>query len=247
MEQERLKVLLIEHDASLAGAISSMLEQAPDTVGEVAIVSTLEAGLACLKEANADVVLLEFFLPDGAGLANLPLLRAAAPHVPIVVLGSVDDEAMALESVHAGAQDYLVKNQLDTRWLLRTLRYAIERNQAELALQAAEELLTDGLSIRVINIHTIAPLDVAAVVQAARETGRVITVEDHSIVGGLGGAVAEALSEHQPTLMKRIGMTTYGRSGSPSGLYEYFGLDKTGIKKQVQEFLRQGKANRSGE
>ena len=115
------------------------------------------------------------------------------------------------------------------------------------ALQAAEELLTDGLSIRVINIHTIAPLDVAAVVQAARETGRVITVEDHSIVGGLGGAVAEALSEHQPTLMKRIGMTTYGRSGSPSGLYEYFGLDKTGIKKQVQEFLRQGKANRSGE
>ncbi len=139
MEQERLKVLLIEHDASLAGAISSMLEQAPDTVGEVAIVSSLEAGLACLKEANADVVLLEFFLPDGAGLANLPLLRAAAPQVPIVVLGSVDDEAMALESVHAGAQDYLVKNQLDTRWLLRTLRYAIERNQAELALQAAEE------------------------------------------------------------------------------------------------------------
>ncbi len=106
------------------------------------------------------------------------------------------------------------------------------------ALKAAEELKAEGLDIRVYNIHTIAPLDAEAVVCAARETGRVITVEDHSIVGGLGGAVAELLSEQQPTRMKRIGMTTYGRSGSPTGLYEYFGLDTAGIRRQVIGFLR---------
>ncbi|MFZ1729932.1 MAG: transketolase C-terminal domain-containing protein [Bacteroidota bacterium] len=105
------------------------------------------------------------------------------------------------------------------------------------SLKAAEALQEKGLNIRVVNIHTIAPLDVEYVVQAARETGRVITVEDHSIVGGLGGAIAEALGEHQPTLMKRIGMTTYGRSGTPEDLYVHFGLDTEGIRKQVAEFL----------
>jgi transketolase len=105
------------------------------------------------------------------------------------------------------------------------------------SLQAAKELQADGFSIRVVNIHTIAPLDINAVVQAAKETGRVITVEDHSIVGGLGGAIAETLGEHHPTHMKRIGMTTYGRSGTPSGLYKYYGLDKDGIKSRVAEFL----------
>ncbi len=139
MQQEQFRVLLIEHDASLAGAISSMLEQAPDMVREVAIVPTLDGGLARLRDAAFDAVLLEFFLPDGAGLANIPVLRATAPRVPIVVIGSVDDEALAIEAVQAGAQDYLVKNQLGTRWVLRALRYAIERNRAELALQDAEE------------------------------------------------------------------------------------------------------------
>lgn len=105
------------------------------------------------------------------------------------------------------------------------------------SLKAAEELEKEGLHIRVVNIHTIAPLDVEYVVQAARETGRVITVEDHSIVGGLGGAVAEVLGEGQPTRMKRIGMRGYGRSGSPADLYVHYGLDEEGIRKQVAAFL----------
>lgn len=106
------------------------------------------------------------------------------------------------------------------------------------SLKAAEALQSEGLSIRVVNIHTIAPLDVEYVVKAAKETGRVITVEDHSIVGGLGGAIAEVLGEQQPTLMKRIGMTTYGRSGTPKDLYAHFGLDEEGIRRQVAEFMK---------
>jgi transketolase len=105
------------------------------------------------------------------------------------------------------------------------------------ALSAAEELAKDGLNLRVVNIHTIAPLDIDYVVRAAQETGRVITIEDHSVVGGLGGAVAETLGEHHPTLMKRIGMNSYGRSGTPSGLYEYYGLDTNGLKTQIAEFM----------
>lgn len=105
------------------------------------------------------------------------------------------------------------------------------------ALDAADDLETDGLNVRVVNIHTIAPLDINYVVEAAKETGRVITIEDHSIVGGLGGAVAEVLGEHHPTRMKRIGMQSYGRSGTPTGLYEYYGLDKEGLKGQIKEFL----------
>ncbi|MBR9978634.1 MAG: transketolase family protein [Bacteroidetes bacterium] len=105
------------------------------------------------------------------------------------------------------------------------------------SLKAAEALEKEGLHIRVVNIYTIAPLDAEYVIQAARETGRVITVEDHSIVGGLGGAIAEVLGEGQPTRMKRIGMREYGRSGSPTDLYVHYGLDEAGIRKQVAAFL----------
>jgi phosphoserine phosphatase RsbU/P len=152
MQPALLNVLLIEHDTALAGAISSMLEQARETVGSVVIVPSLDESLAKLKEQPFDAILLEFFLPDGAGLANLPVLHTAAPRVPIVVLGSVDDEALAIETVHAGAQDYLVKSQLSTHWVLRALRYAVERNLAELTLLDTEEQyrglfdhLTEGL------------------------------------------------------------------------------------------------------
>lgn len=152
MQPALLNVLLIEHDAALAGGISTMLEQARETVGSVVIVPSLEESLAQLKERSFDAILLEFFLPDGAGLANLPVLRAAAPRVPVVVLGAVDDEAVAIETVQAGAQDYLVKNQLNPHWVLRALRYAVERNLAEWALLETEQQyrtlfdhLTEGL------------------------------------------------------------------------------------------------------
>jgi sigma-B regulation protein RsbU (phosphoserine phosphatase) len=139
MSSSLLKVLVIEHDEAFARAVSGMLEQARETVGGVVVAPTLAAGLERLGEAPFDAVMLEFFLPDGAGLPNIALLKAAAPRVPVVVLGVTDDEAIAVEVMHAGAQDYLVKNQLSTRWLLRALRYAVERNEADLALLEAEQ------------------------------------------------------------------------------------------------------------
>jgi transketolase len=105
------------------------------------------------------------------------------------------------------------------------------------AMQAAEALAAKGISADVINIHTIHPIDRDAIVESAARTGRVVTVEDHSISGGLGSAVAEVLSEEQPTRLLRIGMTEYGESGSPDDLYKKFGLDGEGVLARIESWL----------
>lgn len=106
------------------------------------------------------------------------------------------------------------------------------------SLLAAEELEKDGISARVVNIHTIKPIDKELIVKCAIETGRIVTVEDHNIVGGLGSAVMEVLSENYPVKVKRIGIVKFGESGSPKALYEKYGLDPKGIAKAVREFLK---------
>ncbi len=105
------------------------------------------------------------------------------------------------------------------------------------ALEAAEKLAADGIDARVINIHTIKPLDEELVIKAAQETGKIVTVEEHSVIGGLGGAVAEALSEKCPTKLLRIGMDdTFGESGPAVKLLEKYGLDAQGIYQKVKAF-----------
>src|SRR6185295_932818 len=86
-----------------------------------------------------DVAVLDVSVPDGAGLGNVSLLKAEAPQMPIIVAGDLDNEAVAVEAVHAGAQDYLVKSQLTPGWLERSIRYAIERHRLDMALLEAEE------------------------------------------------------------------------------------------------------------
>lgn len=108
------------------------------------------------------------------------------------------------------------------------------------SLRAAEALAAEGISVRVVNVATLKPLDVEGVVEAARACGgKVITAEDHSVIGGLGSAVAECLAEHFPSRMLRIGVPdVFGESGSPADLYRKYGLDAEGIAKKVREFLR---------
>lgn len=105
------------------------------------------------------------------------------------------------------------------------------------ALEAAEKLAADGIEAKVINIHTIKPLDEDLVVAAAKETGKVVTVEEHSIIGGLGGAVCECLAEKAPVPVKRIGIhDVFGESGPALELLHKYGLDAEGIYKQIKEF-----------
>ena len=89
---------------------------------------------ATLRDTAVDVILLDLGLPDGQGIEVVRRTRLAAPRVPLVVLTGQDDAVLALEALQAGAQDYLIKGQIDTRGLLRALRYAVERATAEDAL-----------------------------------------------------------------------------------------------------------------
>ena len=106
------------------------------------------------------------------------------------------------------------------------------------AMEAAEKLAADGVSAKVINIHTIKPLDEELVVAAAKATGKVVTVEEHSVIGGLGGAVCETLSAKAPTPVLRIGVNdTYGESGPAVALLAKYKLDGEGVYEQIKAWL----------
>lgn len=106
------------------------------------------------------------------------------------------------------------------------------------SLAAAEKLAADGIDAKVINIHTIKPLDEDLVVAAAKECGKVVTVEEHSVIGGLGSAVCETLSRKAPTPVKNIGVQDcFGESGPAVALLEKYGLNAEGIYASVKEFV----------
>ena len=108
------------------------------------------------------------------------------------------------------------------------------------ALEAARTLEEDGIDAEVINICTVKPLDEELVIRSAAKTGKVVTAEEHNIIGGLGGAVAECLSEKCPTKMLRIGMRDrFGESGSGGELLHKYQLDAEGIYKQIKAFIKE--------
>lgn len=105
-----------------------------------------------------------------------------------------------------------------------------------MALDAAETLKNDGISARVVNIHTIKPIDRDAIVAAAKETGAIVTAEEHNIIGGLGGAVAEVVAETIPVPVLRVGTEdTFGRSGKVPPLLEKYGLTSAHIVARAKE------------
>ncbi|MBP5732682.1 MAG: transketolase family protein, partial [Lachnospiraceae bacterium] len=106
------------------------------------------------------------------------------------------------------------------------------------ALGAAEKLAADGIDAEVINICTIKPLDEEIIINSAKKTGKVVTVEEHSVIGGLGSAVCDCLSEKLPTPVKKIGMQdVFGESGSAGALVAKYGLDADGVYASVKAFV----------
>ena len=106
-------------------------------------------------------------------------------------------------------------------------------------LEAAEKLAADGIDAKVINIHTIKPLDEELVVAAAKETGKVVTVEEHSVIGGLASAVCDVLSEKAPTQVMKIGVNdTFGESGPALELLKKYGLDTDSIYEKIKAFAK---------
>ena len=107
------------------------------------------------------------------------------------------------------------------------------------ALEAADMLAVDGISAEVINIHTIKPLDEELVVGSAKKTGKVVTAEEHSVIGGLGSAVCDCLSQKCPTPVFKIGMQdVFGESGPANALVAKYGLDGKSIYESTKEFVK---------
>lgn len=105
----------------------------------------------------------------------------------------------------------------------------------EMALSAREILKAEGISARVVNIHTIKPIDRDIIVKASKETGAIVTAEEHSIYGGLGSAVAEVTAELAPCPIKFVGTDSFGRSGKPADLFKAYGLTPENIAEKAKE------------
>jgi PAS domain S-box-containing protein len=134
-----IRVLLIEDDPEDAQFLREMLAEAKGTRLNVKWADRLQAGLEHLADGEIDVLLLDLSLPDSEGLDTVLAVHSQASGVPIIVLTGLDDEALAMKAVRKGAQDYLVKGQVDGNLLVRSMRYAIERKRAGEALRESEE------------------------------------------------------------------------------------------------------------
>ena len=138
---ERIKVLLIEDNPGDARLIELMLGEAGGELFEIESVDRLATGLHRLRQNGIAVILLDLSLPDSRGLATFSQLHAAAPGLPIIVLSGLNDTTVAVQAVHEGAQDFLIKGQVDGQLLARAMRYAIERKRLTEQLgRYAEEL-----------------------------------------------------------------------------------------------------------
>ena len=183
--------------------------------------------------------------PDGAThqmLEDIAIMRVMPNMVVIVPCDNVEAEKATLAMAKDARPNYL-RLAREASPILTTDKTPFEIGKAYVfepgeditiiatgtmtyqALKAAEMLYKDGISAEVVHVPTIKPLDAVTILQSVTKTGAVITVEEAQIVGGLGGAVAELLSEHHPTAMRRMGMKDcYGESGNPPELLEHFGL-----------------------
>jgi diguanylate cyclase (GGDEF)-like protein/PAS domain S-box-containing protein len=133
-----VRVLLIEDNPGDARLIVRQLERIRDTVFDVETTDRIAAGTAALMRRRFDLVLLDLSLPDSRGIETLDLVLQCGLDVPVVVLTGLDDDTLALEALRRGAQDYVVKGQIDWRMLKRTVRYATERSQAAAIVRAAD-------------------------------------------------------------------------------------------------------------
>ena len=142
MESQRVKILLVEDDPDDVWVMRNLLADRWDGPFDLVHVELLSAALEQVAAGGVDVVLLDLTLPDSRGLESFLMMHARAGDVPIVVLTGLDDETAAVKAVQTGAQDYLVKGQVDDNLLVRSIRYAIERTKrhdAERALRATSE------------------------------------------------------------------------------------------------------------
>jgi signal transduction histidine kinase len=189
----RIRALLVEDNPGDARLIREMLREAGtgQAVVDLAHVDRLAAGLEHLVEPGVNLVLLDLSLPDSRGFETFARVHAAAPNLPIVVLSGLDDEALAVRAVQEGAQDYLVKGRVDGSTLLRSMRYAIERQRLEAARQDLERERDEFFSSVSHDLRTpVAAIKAAIGVVLANEPPN-MTPALHRLLGNIDLAADE--------------------------------------------------------
>jgi PAS domain S-box-containing protein len=149
MEDKKIKILLIEDDPGVTHRIREKLADTKGRTFDLECVDVLSTGLKRIGLGGIDVILLDLSLPDSSGLETFTKVYDQSPGVPIIVLSSLDDEELAVKAVHEGAEDYLVKKNLDNNLLIRSIRYAIERKKVEETLKKRTHDL--GMLIKELN------------------------------------------------------------------------------------------------
>jgi len=180
---EPIQLLLVEDNPGEAGLVEMLLAEASSSAAfEVVRAERLGDALELLQRSAFDAILLELSLPDSSGLETVSLMRAAAPQTPIVVLSGQDDEETALQALHMGAQDYLLKGQADNDAMARSIRYAIERARTEADLRQSEELFR--LLVQGIRDYALFMLDPDGRVESWNEAaGQIQGYEADEIIG----------------------------------------------------------------
>ncbi|MCI0538429.1 MAG: SpoIIE family protein phosphatase [Verrucomicrobiales bacterium] len=139
MHEQPIRILLVEGVSAFAQQLEEMLRGSKGVGFEVIQTDSWHDGLRLLARGGIDIVLLDLSLLEGSWLESFEQIRLEAQHVPVIVLSTLDDETVAVRAVHEGAQDYLVKSELDRAVLVRSIRYGLERKRSEMALLQAEE------------------------------------------------------------------------------------------------------------
>ena len=224
----------------------------------------------CYNERNVKIVGAHAGIsvgPDGAthqALEDIALMRVL-PHMVVVVPCDANEARKATVSVALLPQPAYVRFAREKTPVFTSAKTPFKLGRAEIyregqdvaiiacgpmvyqALLAAKKLEKEGIEATVINSHTVKPLDAATIIKAAKQTGAVVTVEEHQIMGGLGSAVAECLSENYPVILKRVGIRDrFGESGEPDELLEKFGLTSVEIAKAATGVLRRKNENKKG-
>ena len=143
-----VNILVIEDSEVHVSLITDMLNEAKDSDFQITDSSTLEDGLNTLQQSEFDAVLLDLSLPDCSGLEVCQRVCETSPQTPIVILSGTDDEATVVSAQQIGAEDYLVKGEIGSDILARSIRYSIARKKAELSLKAANDELEQRVEER---------------------------------------------------------------------------------------------------
>ena len=155
MDDGPIRVLLIEDNPGDVRLITEILSEARDAPFELECVDQLSAGLECLSAGDIDIVLLDLSLPDSYGFDTFAKMHTHASDVPIILLTGIEDEALGIQAVREGAQDYLVKGYVDSPVLMRAIRYAIERKRVEEALRKARDELEMRVAERTTELSKV--------------------------------------------------------------------------------------------